>query len=226
MNEDHKSALKPLTNPVVLIAMLILISIFVLIGAAILGLDRGVLKSMAEFRFARGLITYLFAVVTIGTAVVLVVSVLTCPSEASEEMEKRFQRGKEVLSLLLGLFGTIVGFYFGSEIKGGEDVQSLGLRLTPPLLSQYRVISGQQLKITAAVSGGTPPYLFGATMNKDNDIKYNQSVDKNGWIMKELVAPKVPELKTLDVLIGVKDATGSTLTSSANLEIEPKSGKP
>ena len=66
-----------LGNPVVLIAVLILLSVFVLIGSAIFGIDRGVLTGMSRIDFARGLITYLFAIVTIGTAVVLVVSGLT-----------------------------------------------------------------------------------------------------------------------------------------------------
>ena len=81
------------------------------------GWDKGVLQSMSRTDYARGLITYLFAVVTIGTAVVLVVSALT--TSADDQHEKRFQRGKEILSLLLGVFGTIVGFYFGAEIGKG-----------------------------------------------------------------------------------------------------------
>lgn len=112
----------------------------------------------------------------------------------------------------------------GPKLGGGDKAQLMGLRLTPPLLSQNRVMSGQQFKITAAVNGGTPPYLFGLSM--DNDIKYNQPVNQNGWIVFESAAPTVQELKTLDVLLGVKDATGNTLTTSANLEVEPKSGKP
>jgi hypothetical protein len=56
------------------IPILILLAIFFLIGAAIFKLDKGeVLLSMSKVEFARGLITYLFAVVTIGTAVVLAV---------------------------------------------------------------------------------------------------------------------------------------------------------
>src|SRR5262245_49760326 len=62
-----------LLNPIVVIALAILFGVFFLIGAAILGLDKGVLAKMSESAFARGLITYLFSVVTIGTAVVLVV---------------------------------------------------------------------------------------------------------------------------------------------------------
>src|SRR5262245_5645685 len=99
----------PLLNPVFLIALAILGGTFVLIGAAILGKDSGVLARMSDSTFARGLITYLFTVVTVGTSVVLVVYSLTA---AVAPEDRQFDRGKDVLSLLLGVFGTIVGFYF------------------------------------------------------------------------------------------------------------------
>jgi hypothetical protein len=43
-----------LFHPVVFIALLILFGVFALIGAAIVGLDSGVLRGIAEARFARG----------------------------------------------------------------------------------------------------------------------------------------------------------------------------
>ena len=224
MNEDKRAAQQLLLNPIVIIALLIVLGTFSLIGSAIFGLDHGVLSSLAKLDFARGLITYLFAVVTIGTAVALVVSALT--SEASEEMEKRFQRGKEILSLLLGLFGTIVGFYFASDISGREQIEIGALHVTPPLLNEQRVISGQQVTVTAAVSGGTPLYRYGVTMGEDKEIQYDQSVRENGWIVHKLMAPTVSEIITLDVKLGVKDATDRALTTSAKLEVAPKPAAP
>ena len=104
-------AVVKLLHPIPLTVMLILLGVTLLIAASVLGLDNGqVLPSMASHQFARGLITYLFAVTTIGTSVVLVMGALM-----KEIDEQAFQRGKEVLGLLLGVFGTIVGFYFGSE---------------------------------------------------------------------------------------------------------------
>src|SRR5262245_18714593 len=103
-------------NPVVFLAVVIIISIIALIGSAVVGLDRGnVLLSMGRADFARGLITYLFAIVTICIAVALLLSAVVGATEEGDATEKRFQRGKEILSLLLGVFGTIVGFYFGSD---------------------------------------------------------------------------------------------------------------
>src|SRR5579871_2195222 len=87
-------------NPVFLTAFTILAGVFLVIGMTIVGWDKGtLLRNMASIEYARGLITYLFAVVTIGTAVVLVVSALTYSSDPKSD--EKFQRAKEILSLLL-----------------------------------------------------------------------------------------------------------------------------
>ena len=224
MPDDRNGWVQNLLNPVVLIALLILFSIFALIGAAIFGLDHGVLLNMAKAEFARGLITYLFAVVTIGTAVVLVVSALT--SGATEEHEKKFQRGKEILSLLLGIFGTIVGFYFGSEIKSTTPAEVATLRVTPPLLSQESVVGGETVIVTAAVTGGTLPYYYGIALGDESDVKYDQPVGKNGWIVAKLSTPTVREKKPVSIRLSVKDARGHVLTTSAALVLAPKGAGP
>ncbi len=220
MPDGRNAYVESLLNPVVLIALLILFSVFVLIGAAIFGLDRGVLLGMAKAEFARGLITYLFAVVTIGTAVVLVVSALT--SGADEAHDKTFQRGKEILSLLLGVFGTIVGFYFGSEVKNTPSAELSALRVTPLLLSQQSVVGGETVTVTAAVSGATPPYQYGLALGDESEVKYDQIVANNGWIVASLPTRPVKEKTLMGVKLGVKDAAGQTLTTSAKLLVMPQ----
>ncbi|BAV47121.1 DNA polymerase [Mesorhizobium loti] len=73
-------------NPIVILATLILLSLFVMIGASMLGVDHGFLSGMARPELARGLITYLFAIVTIGIAVALVLNTLVgpAPSDAND----------------------------------------------------------------------------------------------------------------------------------------------
>jgi hypothetical protein len=69
---------------------------------SLLGGDAGV---------ARGLITFLVAVVTIAIALILTLSAV---SNNSNDFKERFALGKEVLTVLIGVLGTIIGFYFGS----------------------------------------------------------------------------------------------------------------
>jgi hypothetical protein len=207
-------------NPIVLIATAILLSVFVLIGAAIAGWDKGVLSGMARIEFARGLITYLFAVVTIGTAVVLVVSALT--GTESDVHEKRFQRGKEILSLLLGVFGTIVGFYFGSEVSGKGALAESTLRLAPIHLSVQVVPSGGQITVESAASGGKAPYKFGVGFG-NNEIQPSDSADVSGWIAKSVTAPSVTTEQALSVRVAVVDAEGHSAERSAPVAVKPAS---
>src|SRR5262245_18864490 len=101
-----------LTDPIVFVITMITLTTIGLIGASVLGLDYGVvLKSMGTTEFARGLITYLFAITTIGVAVSVILYALTQSGTGTDPKDIRFDRAKDVLSLLLGVFGTIVGFY-------------------------------------------------------------------------------------------------------------------
>jgi hypothetical protein len=77
-------------------------------------LDKAMLVELAEPNKARGLITFLFAVATVGISLVIVLAVFLSTG-SKEEVAERFQMGKDILAVLIGVFGTIIGFYFGSE---------------------------------------------------------------------------------------------------------------
>ena len=93
----------------------------VLLGGGIIflffshALDKDMLDRLARPEQARGLITFLFAVATVGIALVIVLAVFLSTG-AKDEVSERFAMGKDVLAVLMGVFGTILGFYFGSEI--------------------------------------------------------------------------------------------------------------
>jgi hypothetical protein len=173
---------------------------------------------MSRTDYARGLITYLFAVVTIGTAVVLVVSALT--TSADDQHEKRFQRGKEILSLLLGVFGTHVGFYFGAEVgKGVEET----LRIAPIHLTSDTVGPSAKFKLTTVVSGGEPPYQFGVGLNEEPK-ELTGHVGEGGWIETEITAPALADSKkeeTIQLQLEVSDANGHMGTQTAKVTIKP-----
>jgi hypothetical protein len=216
--EKAIGAIKAYLNPIVAIAFAMLMAIVLLIGATTLGLDKGlVLTKMGQVEFARGLITYLFAVVTIGTAVVLVVSALT--SDETPANERRFERGKEILSLLLGVFGTIVGFYFGSEVAAKGQAEETVVKVAPLRLSAASLASGADFSLTTYVSGGKAPYKYGIGFDKD-EIKPETPVDPNGWITKTLAAPRVTADRAAVVRVVVEDADGHSSETSAPLALK------
>lgn len=216
--DSVKSVLNPLLNPVVLIAISILVSVFFLIGAAILGLDRGVLGDMSKTEFARGLITYLFAVVTIGTAVVLVVSALTSGSD--EQHKEQFQRGKEILSLLLGVFGTIVGFYFGSAVGTKAPTEEQVLQVATLHLSSNEATSKSPFTVTTLVSGGQQPLKYSVVLG-NGAADYRDDVAPDGWIAKDVIAPETTSEQVAEVKVEVRDADGHTAERSAKLTVKP-----
>jgi hypothetical protein len=200
-------------NPIVVLATLILLSLFVMIGAAMLGMDHGFLKGMAQPEHARGLITYLFTVVTIGIAVSLVLSTLVGP-QPSDANDGRFQRGKEILSLLLGVFGTIVGFYFGSETARAnreETYQVSTLDVTPQPVGPSGAVT-----VRAVVRGGAPPFRYGIA--QDNDpVDVKDVVFAGGWIVKQLQLKPATKGEAQTLHLIVDDSAGKRVEQAVSV---------
>jgi hypothetical protein len=213
-NGDHQPGFKTtVSNPVVLITLVIVGAVCFQILLGLLGWDHGVVANMGRGEYARGFITYLFAMVTIGTAVVLVVSALTGGGHPLHD--KRFDRGKQVLSLLLGVFGTIVGFYFGSA---GQTTASL------PHLAALRISHSTAptnvFTVTTYVNGGKSPYKFAVAIGAAPEGIY-EAVPENGWIVEELDGKQFPTGAPTQIAIVVKDADGNSARQTATMVNQP-----
>jgi hypothetical protein len=199
-DQGAREAFLKLMNPASVVSLLILLGVLFLLGMAILDLDKGrVLVGMGKAPFARGLITYLFAIVTIGTAVVLVLSALLGTDK------DKFDSAKEVLGLLLGIFGTIVGFYFASELAE-TDVRG-ALSASPVLTSAQEVAPDSEMTLTVAVQGGQPPYRFAVTFDGELPGEYPELVRPDGWIIKTLRVPASAQPGIRRVRVGIQDAS-------------------
>ena len=96
------------------IATLFLALFGTIVGAAILyGLfiSQDFFRLMADFSQARGLITFLFAFSTIAIILLVAISTFWMPKD---EVPVRFEKAKDLLTIIIGVLGTILGFYFGS----------------------------------------------------------------------------------------------------------------
>jgi hypothetical protein len=63
-------------------------------------------KDLGDLDTARGLITFVIAVSTVAIAVLLTLTAIV-----TRDFDKRIAVGKEILTVLVGVLGTIVGFY-------------------------------------------------------------------------------------------------------------------
>ena len=92
--------------PIAFVAIAIMTVVFIVytISGA-----RAVLNSLADEKSARGLITFL---ITLGTVAVAIILALASIISAPAVLKDCFALGREVLSILIGVLGTVVGFYF------------------------------------------------------------------------------------------------------------------
>lgn len=212
-------AITALLQPIPLFALVILGSVIFLIGANLFGMDKGsVLDKLKDGEYARGLITYLFAVGTIGSVVILILAALTGKGE-TEERDARFDKAKEIFSLLIGIFGTIIGFYFGS-IKAEEDTRGTDMAVAAPLVPDT-VAAGQPVSIISNASGGSPPYLYSVGFSPAGGSGFVKR--SQGWIREELPAPAVSKDSAVNVYVHVEDLAGDSLTSVEQIVIRPGS---
>jgi hypothetical protein len=203
-----------LRNPIAVLALLLVAGVIALIGSAVFGIDRGVLTNMADREYARGLITFLFAVVTIGIALVLVVSALLGGGDAVEE--KRFQQGKEVLSLLLGVFGTILGYYFGSTFQSTHNppLRASPLELLPESISPGGVVSAR-----AVVAGGVSPYRYSIAVGNEKPTSQSD-FSENGIIVRTVDIPKSAVKAPTEVRLFITDSRGEQATVVGTIHIQ------
>jgi hypothetical protein len=200
-------------NPIVVLAFLIVISLMILIAGGILGIDRGALRNMANPEYARGLITFLFAIVTIGTALVLVVSALISPDNSASE--KQFQHGKEVFSLLLGVFGTVVGYYFGSTHAGTAVTE---LKVSEIMVFPELPQAGQQVTIRALIAGGTAPCQYSITLGDDTPKK-DTDIPDCGMVTTHMLLPPNANSPDMRIELKVTDSAGHQIDRKAQIKL-------
>lgn len=199
-------------NPIVVTALIIVVTTIALIAIAVFGLDKGkVLESLSDGEYARGLITYLFAVGTILAFVVLILAAFVAKGD-KEERDDRFSNAKEIFSLLIGIFGTIIGFYFGS-VSAQESAAPPPLTVAEPVLEE-RADDSQEMLLTTYASGGVAPYLY-IVEGGNSDLLLTGRT--NGWIREEIFPEFSDEDTTFSLILTVFDVKGDSSSWSKTL---------
>jgi hypothetical protein len=161
------------------------------------------LQELANTETARGLITFLVAVSTVSIAVILIVY-LASSRALSEDIKNRFAFSKEVLTSLIGILGTIIGFYFGAtqnQPQGHGTPMALtlaDLSITPPKPGK----SDKVVTVHATLSGGRSPYSYVIRFKPDS-IKEIPGDSPDGTIDTEIIHaydPATPLEITLEAL--------------------------
>lgn len=180
-------------------------------GVLVVGILGGGGKNMVRLanpEIARGVITYLVAVATMGIAMILAMAAIM---KGGSDLDKRFAFGKEVLTLLIGVLGTIIGFYYGSAAKSGEE-KSQPLAVASVEIEPAEPIVGQEFTLSANISGGTAPYIY--TIRFSPDVvkpAVQDETSEDGKITHKLLVSG-PQAQPIDFQIDVTDSENKTYT--------------
>jgi hypothetical protein len=120
-------------------AFLVLFGVIVA-GAIVYGLfiNQSFFTLMAKIDQARGLITFLFAFATNAIIILIAITTFWMPKD---EFQDRFDKAKDLLTMLIGVIETILGFYFGSLVATPGVVSDSHAQ--SPVITQPAAPTGQ-----------------------------------------------------------------------------------
>jgi hypothetical protein len=121
-------------------------------------------RCLADAPTARGMITSVTAATTSIIALVLIAYIAFDGRGTMDDFKLRLDYGKQVLSIFVGILGTIVGFYYGST-GGAQPHSPMALQLAAPILVPSAAPPNGIIRITSNVSGGKPPYTYSVTFS-------------------------------------------------------------
>lgn len=178
------------------------------------------LRELASLDQARGLITFLVAVTTVGIALILIVFV-TITNDSS--VKDKFILGKEVFTGLVGILGTIVGFYFGSASQSGFQP---GFKIEAVQVDPSTVRPGEKFKVRVKTSGAKLPIDYSVSFGASPEIPSKASSAQVEDFVEEVVVPKEAKVgSVIDVQVAVKDKNGATASSKQFSAIQVKVGQ-
>ena len=171
----------------------------------------GVLESFALNDIARGFITLLFAVGAISIFMVITAAIVFDVNSTSREI---YDRAKTILSMLLGIFGTVLGFYFGLPSDDADEEF-----VVRPI--EFVEAEDRQLNFKTSVEGGTAPYQFFVHVADqkgnplDNLAQFERNSNGTFVLSKPFDVAHLTAGTTVLVFVNALDSKGRTALSAS-----------
>lgn len=172
----------------------------------------------------RGMVTFFFVLVT--TSVILLVALGIFWLQDDNAVKVRFEAAKDLLTIVIGVLGTIMGFYFGSATTGTANLALLSTSLTPP-----SVAAGESATLASQISGGSKPYKYSIVFTdptgavtpaqlKTMNVAATDSAD--GKIEKKIAVPADAKSAVLFFTLTATDSKNTSTQNGGALFVEKK----
>jgi hypothetical protein len=160
------------------------------------------LTKLSQVDFGRFMITCLIVLIVIIIAGNMTYALFNPKSDPNFPLDKRFSLGRELLTVFIGLLGTLMGFYFAENRVSPDNVQKIANTVQnqpPPVSSQLESRAFEYLikqdydeavKAFDSLTKATPPSSNIANItaitkyltDKDNRVSFTASGDKkDAW---------------------------------------------
>lgn len=163
------------------------------------------LASLSDTALTRGFITFIF---TIGTISLFLVITASTVFDSRSQPEDKYNRAKTILSMLIGIFGTVLGYYFGLPEGGAGVEQTLELRDIVVVADDAKLKDGK-FSIRTSVAGGKAPftYYIKAIDDKANPMPKTRAVidSPSGALIHDMDLPPTDSEKIYTIVIRVED---------------------
>lgn len=164
--------------------------------------DPSFLTMLAKADVARGLITFFFAIGTIGVAIAVAFMVLTSDVK---EIEGRFPLAKDVLTILIGVLGTVIGYYFGTA----RDEQVDEFEIAAPITAPDELTAGASFRILSSAQGGEGPYTYSVVFEDEGMTGVSRAEIESGLLINQaFTVPESFEREALPFEFRVRDRSG------------------
>lgn len=133
-------------------------------------------------------------------------------TDESVTAKDRFGMAIQVFTPLVGIVGTILGFYFGSNVTTTDPLTILDV--TTPTL---KATAGDKLPLTILVQGGKGPWNYSLDFGTA-DVPKIEKTQSTPFLRENVTLPNANAEKHLGLVVTVRDASGATAQWSRNPE--------
>jgi hypothetical protein len=167
---------------------------------------------------SRNLITFLVA---FGTIFIGVLGALTAMFTRDTD---RIAGVKDIFTVLVGILGTIIGFYFGSTTDNNNPTNGAPqITVSEPVFNPTTLVPGGTAGVSFTLTGGKAPYHYIMTFPDASDPKVVEKDSTDGKVVNEQFTVPTGIATSVDYVIEGKDNDNKTFkyVSQKDVPVQP-----